>query len=214
MTTALRLRRRTRHNATCDAQSIPLAGRDLTIRSAKSGKEGPGRRRRSRLKRLENGARRTQRSPRDTVRYAHRDRRNHNSLADYIALGEVLTDGARRGIVTSVTIAGCPQITAVSVAKAGVVEKAMGAGFGRGRTLVQSQKLVEALPNRGESPHDCGDEPRYERFAGAMRHVTPHSPPKNRVQPDNRLLIVAAHEPLVKPGQGHCVIPALFDNRP
>jgi hypothetical protein len=103
------------------------------------------------------------------VGYAYRNQHDLEPCSDHLPLAKILADRAGRGVVTTFTMARCLDRTAVSLAKAGVVEQALRAVFARNRTFldpgVQSKKLVEPFSKNGEPPHNYGERPRYERSA-------------------------------------------------
>jgi hypothetical protein len=63
-------------------------------------------------------------------------------------LGKILADGARRGIVTTFTVAGYADIRAVCGVRTIAVGTARnGTALGNSRPVVQSKKIVQALAN-------------------------------------------------------------------
>jgi hypothetical protein len=105
------------------------------------------------------------------VGYAYHNQHDLEPCGDHLPLAKILADGTGRGVVTTVTMGGCPDVTLVSLAKARLVEKASRAVSRCNRTLldsgldsgVQSKKLVELFSKNGEPPHDSGEKPRYGR---------------------------------------------------
>ena len=56
-----------------------------------------------------------ERNCRASIRYAYRNRNDHNSLADHSPLSQILTDRACSAIVAAFTMVGCRNIGGVSV---------------------------------------------------------------------------------------------------
>jgi hypothetical protein len=100
------------------------------------------------LKRLENGTRRKERDYRTMVRYASGDRHGLKPFAYHLPLGKILTDGTRRGIVTTFTLVGRGNMPSARIA------------IGRNGPLVQSQELVQPFAKKREPTHQKGEKPR------------------------------------------------------
>ena len=136
------------------------------------------------MERLENSVRRKERNYRALVGYACRDQNDLEPLADHPPLGKILADRARRGIVTTVTMAECADITAVSVTKAGVVENMLRTEFGCNRTFLDFGRRA-TQETRGAPPQERRTPPRLRREATlrviCLADAPPlETPPKSR----------------------------------
>jgi hypothetical protein len=94
------------------------------------------------------------------VRYASGDRHGLKPFAYDVPLGEVLTDGACRGIVTTFTPIGWSNMPSASVLNARCVGKALRIALGRDWPLVQSQELVQPFAKKRRPAHQEGEKPR------------------------------------------------------
>ena len=79
---------------------------------------------RSCLEWLEMGTWQEERNCRASIRYAYRNRNDHNSLADHSPLGQILTDRACGAVVAAFTMVGCRNETDMPIFKRIAVEKA------------------------------------------------------------------------------------------
>ena len=117
-------------------------------------------RRRSCLKRLENGARRKERDYRAMVRYASGDRHGLKPFTHHPPLGEILADGACRSIVTTFMPVGCSNMPSAAVLYARCEGKALRTAIGRNWPFVQSQEFVEPFAKKRRPAHQKGEQPR------------------------------------------------------
>ena len=113
------------------------------------------------------------RNCRASIRYAYRDRNDHNSLTDHSALGQILTDRAGGTVVAAFKIVDCRNETDMPIFKRIAVGKATNfrtANRGRPLMLMQPEEFVQLLPKNGQPANHNGEKPREERFARSAHH--------------------------------------------
>ena len=119
------------------------------------------------------GTRQEERNCRASIRYAYRNRNDHNSLADHSPLSQILTDRAGGAVVAVSTMVGCRNETDMPIFERIAVEKATdfrSANRSNRLVMMQSEEFVQLLPKNGQPANHNGEKPRKERFAGSAHH--------------------------------------------
>jgi hypothetical protein len=94
-------------------------------------------------------------------------------LADHFALGQILTDGACSAVVAVLTMVGRRDETEVPIFKRIAVGKATNfrtANWSNKWVMMQSEELMQPLPENGQPAHRNGEKPSKQRFAKSAHH--------------------------------------------
>ena len=130
-----------------------------------------------------------ERNCRASIWHACHNRNDHNPLANHSPLGQILTDRACSGVVTTFTMVGCRNKTDMPIFKRIAVGKATDIRTANwsNRLMMQSEEFVQLLSKNGQPADHNSEKPCNERFARSAHHYRALRKHEHSAASDQRL---------------------------